>query len=89
MLLEARLLPSGSDSLTGAWADAGHARLMKCAPRCTVVKEIPLSGPLSISQSSTYRVVVGGTFKPGKRVKVLLRFGQSTVVTVDATVVTR
>ncbi|GAA4023568.1 hypothetical protein GCM10022631_42900 [Deinococcus rubellus] len=86
VLLEARLSPGSSASLTGVWSDAGHAKLLRCAPRCQVVKEIPLSGPLTVSQSSTYRVVLGGTFKPGKRVKVLLRFGQTELVTVDATV---
>ena len=86
VLLEAHLLPGTAPSLTGVWSDAGHAKLLRCAPRCQVVKEIPLSGPLTISQSSAYRVVLGGTFKPGKRVKVLLRFGQTDLIAVDATV---
>lgn len=86
VLLIARLLPGSSASLTGVWSDTGHAKLLKCAPRCQVVDEIPLSGPLTVSQSSTYRVVLGGTFKPGKRVKVLLRFGQTELITVDTTV---
>ncbi|WP_161880416.1 hypothetical protein [Deinococcus alpinitundrae] len=86
VLLEAHLLPGNAPSLTGVWADAGHAKLLRCAPRCQVVKEIPLSGPMTISQSSAYRVVLGGTFKPGKRVKVLLRFGQTDLIAVDAMV---
>ncbi|AWN23848.1 hypothetical protein DKM44_11925 [Deinococcus irradiatisoli] len=89
VLLEAHLLPGSSSSLTGVWSDAGHAKLLRCAPRCQVVSEIPLSGPLTISQSSAYRVVLGGTFKPGKRVKVLLRFGQAELVAVEATVMAR
>lgn len=87
VLLEARLLPGSALSLTGVWSDAGHAKLLKCAPRCQVVKEIPLSGPLTISQSSAYRVVLGGTFKPGTRVKVLLHFGQTELISVAAMVV--
>ncbi len=86
VLLEAHLLPGSAPSLTGVWSDAGHAKLLRCAPRCQVVKEIPLSGPLTISQTSAYRVVLGGTFKPGKRIKVLLRFGQTDLIAVDATV---
>ena len=86
VLLEAHLLPGSAPSLTGVWSDVGHAKLLRCAPRCQVVKEIPLSGPLTISQTSAYRVVLGGTFKPGKRIKVLLRFGQTDLIAVDATV---
>jgi len=86
VLLEAHLLPGNAPSLTGVWSDAGHAKLLRCAPRCQVVKEIPLSGPLTISQTSAYRVVLGGTFKPGKRIKVLLRFGQTDLIAVDAMV---
>ena len=89
VLLEAHLLPRGSSSLTGVWSDAGHARLMKCAPRCMVIPAIPLSTPLTVSQSSAYRVVLGGTFRPGQRVKLLLRFDQATLITVDAAVVAR
>ena len=89
VLLEARLLPQGSASLSGVWSDAGHARLMRCSPRCTVIREIPLSGPLAVSQSSMFRVVLGGTFKAGQRVRLLLRFGQSNFVTVDARVMSK
>jgi hypothetical protein len=89
VLLEAHLLPRGNTSLTGVWADSGHARLMKCAPRCQVIPAIPLGSPLTVSQDSTYRVVLGGTFKPGQRVKVLLRFDQATLITVEAAVVAR
>ncbi len=89
VLLEAHLLPGSSSSLTGVWSDSGHAKLLRCAPRCQVVSEIPLSGPLTISQSSAYRVVLGGTFKTGKRVKVLLRFGQAELVAVEALVMAR
>ena len=86
VLLEARLLPQGSAALTGVWSDVGQARLMRCSPRCAVVKEIALSGPVALSQSSMFRVVLGGTFRPGQRVRLLLRFGQSSFVTVDARV---
>ncbi|WP_420595345.1 hypothetical protein [Deinococcus sp.] len=89
VLLEARLLPGNNASLSGAWSDTGRARLMRCAPRCSVVKSIPLDGPMTISQSSMYRVVLGGTFKPGQRVKVLLRFGQAEMVTLEARVAVR
>lgn len=86
VLLEAHLMPRGSASLTGVWSGSGHARLMRCDPRCQVVSAIPLGSPLTVSQSSTYRVVLGGTFRPGQRVKVLLRFDASTLITVDAVV---
>ncbi|WP_225429823.1 hypothetical protein [Deinococcus detaillensis] len=86
VLLEAHLLPGSAQSLTGVWSDTGHAKLLRCTPSCQVVKEIPLTGPLTVSQSSPYRVVLGGTFKVGKRVKVLLRFGQSDLIAVEALV---
>lgn len=86
VLLEAHLLPGSAQNLTGVWSDTGHAKLLRCAPSCQVIKEIPLAGPLTVSQSSTYRVVLGGTFKTGKRVKILLRFGQADLIAVEALV---
>ena len=82
MLLSASFSPRPRDSLTGAWFDGGHAKLLACQPHCTVVRSIPLSGPTLMGQSSTYRVVLAGSFRNVQRLKVVLRFDNMQLVTV-------
>lgn len=79
-LLAGRIKASRPDELMGVWSSLGRARLMKCAPRCEVVPSLPISGNLILSGSSGYRVVLGGDFKPGQKVSVVLRFRQGVVL---------
>ncbi|WP_425148273.1 hypothetical protein [Deinococcus sp.] len=83
MLLWATFSPHGKDSLTGAWFEGGHAKLLACSPHCAVVKSIPLDSPVMIGQNSLYRVVLAGEFKNVLRLKVVLRFGDAQLVTVS------
>jgi hypothetical protein len=85
-LLTGRIRAPKSDELMGVWSSLGRARMMKCAPRCEVVQSLPISGSLILSGSSSYRVVLGGTFKLGQKVSVVLRFRQGVVLNVIATV---
>lgn len=83
MLLSASFSPHGKDSLTGAWFEGGHAKLLECRPHCMVVKSIPLDSPTAIGQDSLYRVVLAGNFKNVGRIKVVLRFDDMQLVTVS------
>ncbi len=89
VLLEARFLPKGNVALNGVWADSGRANLMRCAPSCKIVDEIPLNTAVTLSQSSTYRVVLGGQFKPRQQVKLLLRFNKGKMLTIDVPVTSK
>ncbi|MFC4452971.1 hypothetical protein [Deinococcus sonorensis] len=86
VLLQASFLPRGRDNLTGVWYEGGHAKLMRCSPRCEVIKKVPLEGPLMIGQDSTYRVVMAGSFRSGQRLKVMLRFDDLQLVTLTVPV---
>lgn len=85
VLLEARL-GAHSSALNGIWADTGRANLMHCAPSCAIVSEIPLATPVLLSQTSVYRVVLGGNFRPRQNVKLLLRFAKGDTLTVSVPV---
>lgn len=86
VLLEGRLSPRGGATLNGVWADTGRANLMRCAPSCAIVSSIPVNTPLTVSQTSMYRVVLGGTFKPRQNVRLLLRFSKGDPLTVSVPV---
>lgn len=86
VLLEGRFSARGGAVLSGVWSDAGRANLMRCAPSCAVVDELPLSSPLTVSQRSVYRVVLGGQFKPRQNVQLLLRFSKGDPVTMTVMV---
>ena len=79
-LLVGRVSASSADELMGVWSSLGRARLMKCAPRCEVVKAVPITGSLILSGSSGYRVVLGGSFKTGQKVSIVLRLRQGAVL---------
>lgn len=85
-LLTGRIGASKPDELLGVWSSLGRARLMKCAPRCEVVASVPITGNLVLSGGSGYRVVLGGNFKPGQKVSVVLRFRQGVVLNTAAIV---
>ena len=85
-LLTGRIHVSRTDELMGVWSSLGRARLMKCAPRCQVVKTMPINGSVILSGNSGYRVVLGGTFRPGQKVSVVLRFRQGVVLNQTAIV---
>ncbi len=85
-LLIGRIKASKADELMGVWSSLGRARLMKCAPRCEVVRAVPISGSVILSGNSGYRVVLGGDFKVGQKVSVVLRLRQGVVMNVMATV---
>ena len=76
-----------SSAGSGVWYDGGRAKLLQCGPRCTVIKEIPFDAPLMVSQDSMYRVVLAGKFKPGQRLKMVMRFADVQLVTLSVTVV--
>ncbi|MDV6374749.1 hypothetical protein [Deinococcus arenicola] len=83
-LLVGRISAPRADELMGVWSSLGRARLLKCAPRCEVVKFVPVTGNLILSGSSGYRVVLGGKFKPGQKVSLVLRFRQGAVLNTAA-----
>lgn len=83
-LLTGRVGVSKGDELVGVWSSLGRARLLKCAPRCEVVQAIPISGSLILSGNSGYRVVLGGKFKPGQKVSIVLRFRQGVILNAAA-----
>ena len=87
VLLTATFKPRGKDALSGAWYDGGRAKLLQCEAHCTVVKEIPFDSPLMVGQDSMYRVVLAGKFKPGQRLKMVMRFADLQLVTLSIPVV--
>ena len=87
VLLTATFRPRGKDALSGVWYDGGRAKLLQCDPRCSVIKEIPFDAPLMVSQDSMYRVVLAGKFKPGQRLKMVMRFADVQLVTLSVPVV--
>ncbi len=88
-VLEGRILAGASDELTGVWSGGGHARLLRCMPRCVTVSSVPVPGTLLVGTSTPYRVAVSGEFRAGQRVKLALRFRSLSVLNVDATVARR
>ncbi len=85
-VLTGRIGVSGPDEVLGVWSSLGRARLMKCSPRCEVVTSVPITGSLILSGSSGYRVVLGGSFKPGQKVSIVMRFRQGVILNTAAIV---
>ncbi|WP_245745302.1 hypothetical protein [Deinococcus reticulitermitis] len=75
-----------ADALTGVWSSVGRARLLRCAPRCVTVKDLPFNGLLALSESAGYRVALGGEFRAGQRVALTLRFRSGEVLNLSARV---
>ena len=87
VLLTATFKPRGRDALSGVWYGGGRAKLLQCEAHCTVIKEIPFDSPLMVSQDSMYRVVLAGKFRPGQRLKMVMRFADLQLVTLSVPVV--
>lgn len=85
-LVVGRVYVARSDELTGVWSSLGKVRLLKCMPRCEVVKSIPLKGNLVLSSDSGYRIVVGGDFTAGEKLSLVLRFRQGLIMNTTAAV---
>lgn len=88
-VLEGRVVAGAADELTGVWSGSGHARLLKCTPRCAVVPAVPVAGILRMGTATPYRVAVSGEFRAGQRVRLALRFRSLQVLNVEATVLGR
>jgi len=69
----------GEDALLSAWAPGARGKLMHCKPRCRVVPSIPLPDVLNVGTKTPYRVVLGGRFREGQRVTVVLTFRSGAV----------
>ncbi|MGM9323117.1 hypothetical protein [Deinococcus aquaticus] len=74
------------DELTGVWSSLGRARLLRCLPNCEVVQAIPVPGSLNLNDSGGYRVVLGGNFKAGQKISLVLRYRNAQIVNLNATV---
>ncbi|MBZ9749566.1 hypothetical protein K7W42_01685 [Deinococcus sp. HMF7604] len=85
-LLTGALSVTRADELTGVWSSVGRARMLRCAPRCEVVSGLPVQGVLTLGESSGYRVVLGGNFKVGQKVSLVLRYRNAQITNVMATV---
>jgi hypothetical protein len=87
VLLSASFLPRGKDTLSGAWYEGGRAKLMRCDPHCVVVREVPLGSATMIGQNSLYRVVLAGKFRSGQHLKLVLRFSNLQLVTLNVPII--
>jgi hypothetical protein len=85
-VLEGRITSAREDELLGVWSGAGRGRLLKCTPRCMVVSTIPVSGTMLMNADSAYRVALGGSFKPGQKLILVLKFRDQKILNVNATV---
>lgn len=85
-VLEGRITSARADELLGVWSGAGRARLLKCTPRCMVVDAIPVSGTVLMNADSAYRVALGGSFKTGQKLILVLKFRDQKILNVNATV---
>ena len=85
-MLQGRIYSPRNDAIVGVWSGAGFSRLMKCSPRCTVVKSIPIKNALLMGSDSSYRVALGGNFTVGQKLTVTLRFQNQGVLTTQAVV---
>lgn len=82
VVLELSLTPRDqNDELQGVWSPGTRAKLLDCASRCRVVLGVPLRGPLRLDRQSRYRVVLGGSFTPGRKLGVLLSFRSGVAAT--------
>ncbi len=86
VLLTASIRPHGKDVLSGAWYEGGRAKLMRCDPHCSVVEQVPLDTAMMVGQESLYRVVLAGKFRSGQRLKMVLRFANMQLVTLNVPV---
>ncbi|GGK15328.1 hypothetical protein GCM10008955_05900 [Deinococcus malanensis] len=86
-LLTGRINVPRADEITGVWSGQGRARLLRCAPRCVVVPSLSLDRSLQLGPDARYRIVLGGNFKVGQKVSLVLRLRQTPVLNVSATVV--
>jgi len=75
-----------ADELMGVWSGVGRARLMSCTPRCAVVTSIPVPGTLVLGKDSGYRVVLGGSFKAGQKVSLVMRMRNAQIMNLIANV---
>lgn len=87
VLLTASFKPHGKDALSGAWYEGGRAKLMRCDPHCTVIVQVPLDTAVLVGQDSLYRVVLAGKFRSGQRLKMVLRFSDTQLVTLSVPIV--
>lgn len=82
VVLELSVTPRDqNDELQGVWSPGTRAKLLDCATRCRVVVGVPLRGPLRLDRQSRYRVVLGGSFQPGRKIGVLLSFRSGVAAT--------
>ncbi|MFC4425799.1 hypothetical protein [Deinococcus navajonensis] len=86
-LLVGRLNLPRADEVTGVWSGQGRARLLRCAPRCVSVQTLPLERTLQLGPDATYRIVLGGNFRAGQKVSLVLRLRHTSVLNITATVV--
>ncbi|MFC4637193.1 hypothetical protein [Deinococcus hohokamensis] len=86
-LLVGRLNLPRADEVTGVWSGQGRARLLRCAPRCVAVQTLPLDRTLQLGPDATYRIVLGGTFRAGQKVSLVLRLRHTPVLNITANVV--
>ncbi|CAM3161665.1 hypothetical protein DEDE109153_00365 [Deinococcus deserti] len=86
-LLMGRLNIPRADEITGVWSGQGRARLLHCTPRCVVVQTLPLDRSLQLGPDARYRIVLGGKFKVGQKVSLVLRLRQTPVLNASAVVV--
>ena len=86
-VLEVTITPRdrAGDTLQAVWSSQARANLMRCQPRCSVVKAVPVQSLTHLGARTTYRVVLGGTFEPGRKVGLILSFSGGTA-SVEATV---
>ncbi|MDB5046164.1 MAG: hypothetical protein JWQ08_2214 [Deinococcus sp.] len=85
-ILEGRISSARDDELLGVWSGGGRARLLKCTPRCMAVPSIPVSGTVVLNADSAYRVALGGSFKSGQKLVLVLKFRDQKILNVNATV---
>jgi hypothetical protein len=85
-IVQGRVTVPKTDDVVGVWSSIGRGRLMKCAPRCTVVDSLPVEGSLLLSTDSGYRVVLGGHLTAGQKVSLVLRLRGGLILNVTAPV---
>lgn len=85
-VLEGRVSSARADAVLSVSSNVGKGRLMKCSPKCSVVSSIPLQNSLVLGVKTPYRVALGGKFRKGQRVNVVLRLKNQGAVVVSALV---
>lgn len=73
-LLQGTIKSSRSDQIIGILNARARTRLMRCSPRCVVIKNIPITRTLLLNSRSLYRIVLGGNYRAGQRVNLIIRF---------------